>query len=46
MSSVCYGLKLWLIIMLEINSVICVVWAEAVVDRYAGDPQCYLCSMD
>jgi hypothetical protein len=36
-SSVWYGLRLWLIIMLEIHSVICVVWTEAVVDLHTGD---------
>jgi hypothetical protein len=44
--SVGYELSLWLIIMLEIHSVICVVWTEAVIDHYAGDPQCHLCGMD
>ena len=43
MSSVWYELRLWLIIMKEIHSVICVVWTEAVIDRYAGNP---LCGMD
>jgi len=37
---------MWLIIMLEIHSVICVLWTEYVVDHYAGDPQCLLCGMD
>jgi len=45
-SSVCYGLSMSLIIMLEIHSVFCVVWTEDVVDHYAGDPRCHLCAMD
>ena len=42
MSSVWYGLRLWLIIMLEILIVVCVVWTETVVDHYAGGRHCSL----
>jgi len=44
--SVGHELRLWLIVMLGIDMVHCEVCTEAVVDHYAGDPQCHLCGMD